>query len=256
MSAYGNYKVKYVEDSAERFENYDHSRVEEFSSKVLICVCTWERRNVVEMCMANLAAHKHNARLVIYDDGSTEYDKEFLRQFADEVHMLPRGEGKREGVHALRIMMAKEFTQRRDYDWLYMTDSDAIHDPNFMLRFEQMIRAEKNWGAYSLFLSYYHTSDLKTHTQKSHGAAGISILFPRTSVAKIKDYEQKNKQAWDGAFCRQLADHEVLCSQISYVEHMGKGGFNNFDSWERVRARCPTKFLADMRPDAMARLES
>ena len=238
-------------DSEKLFADVDPQVIHEFSKKFTIMVATHNRGTIVNKCMQNMVDHKRGAKLIIYDDGSEEYGPVFLKRFTFHVHLLEKGKGKpREAVAAIRTLMVKDFLENHTSEYLYMADSDAYHDPMWLARFQQMNNElAGNWSGMTLFLSYYHTSNLRGSMQLMHGAAGISMLLRRDILQKEfpKFKYGSTLRAWDSVFSNAFCKRAVMCSDISYVEHIGYGGMNNKNSWERVRARNATHYLIKAR---------
>ena len=94
-------------DAATYFRDYDHDAVRELSSKTVICPATFNRKGTVEVCLGETNRHKMEAKMYIHDDGSSEYDNEWLAQFGDRVFRHKHGQGGRAGVKNLRSNITK-----------------------------------------------------------------------------------------------------------------------------------------------------
>ena len=56
--------------------------------KILIALSTFNRKNITKLCLENLKQivdKDKKSKLVIYDDASTNYGDEFLKQYSDNV---------------------------------------------------------------------------------------------------------------------------------------------------------------------------
>ena len=100
--------------------------------KIFIAISTFNRKNITELCLKNLkgiVTDDKNSKLVIYDDASTSYGEDFLKQFSDNVLRF-RSSG---GIERSRARSFRDFLYvYENYDLFYMTDNDTIHDPNFL----------------------------------------------------------------------------------------------------------------------------
>ena len=100
--------------------------------KILIALSTFNRKNITKLCLENLkniVNKDGNSKLVIYDDASTNYGVEFLKQYSNDVLRF-RTSG---GVERSRARSFRDFIfVYKDFDLFYMTDNDTIHDPKFL----------------------------------------------------------------------------------------------------------------------------
>ena len=56
--------------------------------KIFIAISTFNRKNITKLCLENLekiVANDKNSKLVIYDDASTSYGEDFLKQYSRDV---------------------------------------------------------------------------------------------------------------------------------------------------------------------------
>lgn len=268
-------------DSEEHFKDYDHDAVMELSKKTVICPATFNRKGTVEQCLSVTNAHKLGAKMYIHDDGSDEYDEAWLGQFCDRVFRHPRSAGGKKGVKNLRSNIAKSllgayepetFSRWLNQDFgpegpefLYMVDSDGMHDPYFFYRIHEMMQLSPNWGAISLYSAKFHSprnqriekSPIDKHTVLRNVGPGISLFFRVQSFRdKPKQVQVPDRRGWDGYYCQQIAARRIITSLVSYVEHYGKWGFHNKGSFDRDRALNPTKFLVDRRAETIKQIEA
>jgi tetratricopeptide (TPR) repeat protein len=110
--------------------------------RTLIIVPVWNRKEITELALKSLMKHKGpHADLWVYNDWSTDYNNKWLSKLCDKVIQLPPSDQtviknekntKGMGVAHLRWAQFRDFAEQHDYDYLYLTDSDVIHDPTFM----------------------------------------------------------------------------------------------------------------------------
>lgn len=99
--------------------------------------------------------------LVIYDDHSTAYSEKYLERYADEVIRFDvRG-----GIEKSKARAFRDFnTKYIDYDLLYLTDNDAIHDPAFISILSEIFAGQEKYSAQvnpvGLFNSVFHQTRL------------------------------------------------------------------------------------------------
>jgi len=110
----------------------DYKKTSDIS--ILIAVPVFNRKKITQLSLEQMKRYKTGyCRLQAYNDHSTEYSNDFLEPYADEVIQLP---GKM-GIHNLRMYQFKNFLET-DFDLLYMTDNDIIHDPHYITVLEAL----------------------------------------------------------------------------------------------------------------------
>ncbi len=268
-------------DAAAHFENYDHDAVLKLSSETVLCPATFERKATVEACVGATNRYKLNSKIYIHDDGSTQYDEEWLQPFGDRVFRHKHGHGGRRGVKDLRSNIVKSLLGdfkpeifepwlKEDFGeegptYLYMVDSDGYHDPHFFYRLHEIIGLYPKWGTICLYNAKFHSpkhnrphNNIVDYDTVVRGmSAGISMFFRLQSFRdKPNKIQVPDGRGWDGFYSREIAGRKVVTSLISYTLHLGKGGFHNKGSWDRDRALNPTKFLAEIRDESIKKIES
>jgi hypothetical protein len=223
--------------------------------KLLIVVTTFDRRAITELSLTQTSRFKRGAHVLVYDDHSTEYDLNWLSQFADTVERSP----KNMGIAALRARQFRDFLDS-GFDLLYFTDNDVIHDPAYVARLRRLysLPAEMKLPV-SLFNSSFHNQPVNIlkevqDIQIRKTAPGVSQLYDREMVDQIvsglqRSPELDGRYGWD-YHLPALLQRPWIQSTTSYLEHFGAGGMHNPDSeeaYERDRALNPTPFLAGIR---------
>jgi hypothetical protein len=268
-------------DAAAHYADYDHEAVKALSRKTLITPLTYNRRGTVEMCIGATNRHKMEAKLYIHDDGSDEYDEEWLAQFCDRVYRHERSMGGKRGVKNLRSNITKSvlgdfkpeiFKPWLDEDfgsdgpeYLYHVDSDGLHDPHFFYRLHEIMGMYPNWGTICLYNAKFHSPRGKRtengvidpYTSVRGMAAGISMFFRMKSFRdNPKKVQVPDGRGWDGFYSREIACRKVVTSLVSFVEHYGKWGFHNKGNFDRDKAMNPTKYLFEGRPATIDKIEA
>ena len=276
-------------DAEAHYKDYDHEAVRELSRKTLLCPATYNRKGTVEVCMAETYRNILDAKMYIHDDGSDEYDAEWLGQFCDRVCVHPRSCGGKRGVKNVRSNIVKSILgmpltdmKKKEYgseinnwvkedfgpegpEYLYMVDSDGMHDPHFFYRLHEIMELGPNWGVICLYSAKFHAprrnraevNPLDYHTTVRGMAAGISMFFRvesfRANEAKV---QVPDGRGWDGYYSQTFGARKVVQSLVSYVEHLGKWGFHNKGNFDRDRALNPTQYLASKRGAAIKKIEA
>jgi hypothetical protein len=185
--------------------------------------------------------------LQVYNDHSTEYDNDFLTPYADEVIKLPS----KMGIHSLRWHQFREFL-KTDFDFIYMTDGDVIHDPRFITVLEVLYETGDGKLPVCLFNSAFHVEPRiilyrKNGVMLKGTAPGVSMFYDRAMVEKIVSMLDRHHDTsiWDYTALKYLGLPWVT-PETSYLEHYGGGGIHNAD-YERDRAINPTEYLRERR---------
>ncbi|HEU4621408.1 MAG TPA: glycosyltransferase [Burkholderiaceae bacterium] len=241
-------------------------------TRMLIAVATYNRPRITELALANLKELKGpNDAIVVYDDGSTAYDFAFLKRHADEVVRL----GANGGIERLRARNFRDFVERyREFDLLYTTDNDVLHDPAFSSRLRQLYESHRLPDGRHLpvciYNSLYHDRPQNivgrgVDTTLRTTAPGVSQLYDREMADIIVRGLAANPRLesmygydyhWPALLHRPFAQ-----SETSYLEHFARdtfeGGLHARNSgageealadFERDRAINPTPYLQSIRP--------
>lgn len=124
---------------------------EQSTKQILIVVSAFNRKKITALSLAQTMRYKTSyCHLQVYNDHSTEYDNAFLANYADEVIQLPD----KMGINKLRWYQFRKFLET-DFEFLYLTDSDVIHDPQYMFMLEMLYEKGKGSLPISLFNSIF-----------------------------------------------------------------------------------------------------
>tara|TARA_A100001015_G_scaffold135563_1_gene150424 strand:+ start:1354 stop:2097 length:744 start_codon:yes stop_codon:yes gene_type:complete len=243
--------------------------------KVLIALATYNRKTVTSLCLENLKQSiDKNTRLVIYDDASEKYNEEFLLNFSDYVlRFRVRG-----GIERSRARAFRDFVHiYTDYDLLYITDNDTIHDPEFLEVLRDLytissVSYEKQMPI-GLFNSVFHakqTNIIKEEELVSirKTCPGVSQCYDRSMVSKIVNFLDKNPffetaYGFDYFWPSQLKV-PFIQTKISYLEHFARDkeerGIHSAVSndpradFDRDRAINPSPYLEKIREKTIKKI--
>ena len=221
------------------------------SKKILIVVSAFNRKKITALSLKQTQRYKTPyCHLQVYNDHSTEYDSSFLSSYADEVIELPI----KMGIDKLRWLQFRKFLDT-DFDFLYLTDNDVIHDPHYLDMFDTLHEKGKRKLPVSLFSSIFTLRPQMILYYKNNmflkaTAPGISMFYNRRMVEKIMTISEKMGNVfdylpWDNRAAAFLG-LPWLTPEMSYLEHFGADGMNN-DNYERDRAINPTEYLQGRR---------
>jgi tetratricopeptide (TPR) repeat protein len=215
---------------------------------ILISVPVFNRKRVTRLSLAQIKRYKTpSCFLQVYNDHSDEYDNTFLTPYADEVIRLPD----KKGINALRWHQFRCFLES-DFDFIYMTDSDVIHDPEFISALDVLYETGNRKLPVCLFNSAFHMEPRiilyrKNGVMLKGTAPGVSMFYDRTMVERILSMLKRHhdNEVWDFAAVKYLG-LPWITPETSYLEHYGTGGIHNIDN-ERDRAINPTEYLREKR---------
>lgn len=196
----------------------------------------------------------------IYNDNSTEYDNDWLEQFGTPItYKLPKQQ-RWVNIHTIRYKAYQNFLDEK-FDYLYMTDNDAIHAPGFLDVFLNLQRSTKHpvCGYISKYMhefSNQYRQQIRvpaTHHVLRNTNGGISIFLSREQVIKLMNKYNSNTRMWDCDTWSLLGNQYVLTGN-SFLDHYGKGGLHNKD-WNFDYALKPIPYLKTIRPHMIKYLE-
>jgi tetratricopeptide (TPR) repeat protein len=223
-------------------------RREGSNKSILISVPAFNRKKAVHLSLMQTKRYKTpSCRLEVYNDHSTEYDDDFLVALADEVIHLPA----KKGIDLLRWHQFRAFLET-DYEFIYMTDSDVIHDPHYITVLEVLYEIGNRKLPVCLFNSAFHL-DPRIILYRKDGillkgtAPGISMFYDRKMVERIVSMLNRHHDTspWDCMSLKYLG-LPWITPETSYLEHYGGGGIHNAD-YEKDRAINPTEYLQERR---------
>lgn len=228
------------------------------TARILIAIACRNRRAVAEHCLPTIrdSINPMLDYISLWNDASTEYDDDWLRQFGAVTNMRTQ---QPMGIQAMRRFHLKDFL---DGEWshLYLTDHDILHDPTWR---ENALRLQ---GEYEAPLCLYNTrahSDMPGNTKRDDPseeviwrqfAPGCSYLLRRQDVERMKWFIP-NLRHFDWEIPSLLG--KFATSRISYCDHIGIGGDRHpagAGADEGDRATSPTNWLVAKRAEVVKAL--
>lgn len=238
--------------------------------KILIALATFNRPLVTQVCLASLQSARGNGvRLVVYDDASSSYNETFLESHADEVVRFHRNGG----IERSRARAFRDFVHRfQEFDLLYLTDNDTVHDPEFV----SVLRAMHQLQSHApqtlpvcLYKSIFHSTQENTLAHNDtfliqKTAPGVSHCYTREMAQIIAAHLDQNPEletihGWH-YYWPALLHRPFLQTSLSYLEHFARdrdeAGTRSSNSrkmeaakvdFESDRAMDPTPYLKKVR---------
>lgn len=247
-------------------------------TKILVALSTYNRKVITELCLNNLKEIlDDNVRLVIYDDASTTYDRKFLLNYTKDVLQF-RVSG---GIERSRARAFRDFVHiYKDFELLYITDNDAIHDPEFFSVMRNLytvscVSYEKPMPM-GFFNSVFHSQEKNIIKEEADisirkTCPGISQCYTRSMVTKIVDFLNTNPvyetaYGFDYFWPQQLGI-PFIQTKTSYLEHFArdrnekgihssKSEDNPRSDFDRDRALNPTPYLKEIREKIISHILS
>ena len=229
-------------------------------AKIYIAIPVHNRLEIAKLCIPTVASGiSISDRLAIYNDGS---DEEFLPHFGEthrRDYRFPIGIEAQRRMHIADFM---ERAERSEFTHLYLTDSDALHDPDWRLT---LLQAQAKHGHAPI--CGYNTEAherLCGNTIADGGdvlwrrvAPGISYLLTLDHVKRIWPHAAKMR-AFDWEIPALLGNRFAVMKE-SVVDHIGLGGMHHpvgvgLEGGDR--ALNPTKWLAEKRAEVVSQLKS
>ena len=244
--------------------------------KILIAVATWNRPNVTKICLENLQEVRGpNVGLMIYDDASSAYDPSFLDPYCDGLLRF-RLHG---GVERSRARAFRDFLHRySEFDVLYLTDNDTIHDPAFIHVLNDFFIEQESYSSahpIGLFRSVFHERAIEQQFDEfvvSKTCPGVSQAYNREMAEKIVQLLDTNPvmetvYGWDYHWPATLG-RSFLISSNSYVQHLARdvneGGLHSkftgtsreafMRDFERDKSLYPTQTLTKLTEQCLQKL--
>lgn len=203
--------------------------------KLMIGICTYNRKKLIEYTSRSLGEIEgiQNTCVRIFDDCSTEYDKQYLKEKYPMVDKITINK-ENLGADYNTQKMFKDFANS-DNEYLFIADSDLVFNTDILKQIDDEIKElkEKNETViFSLFNAHRHKAigeySERFEIKKDIGSAGTVIS--KEAVKKFINKEYSGKVSFDNFYCKCLTKEgaKILCSKNSYVQHIGITGQNSF----------------------------
>lgn len=235
------------------------------TAKVLVCIPCFNRRSIAEQCIPTVRDGMAGCdSLHCYDDASNEFSPDFLYKLgANSASRCSENIG----VERWRRLNFMEFYMNRDGgEWthLYLTDSDALHDPGWRseaLRLQDIAGGAPvclyNTQAHVRLIGNTIEDDKSSPIIWRRVAPGISYLLTADHVRRVVEAikHMPDPLHWDWTVPAILG-HRMAISRTSYCDHIGHGGLHDsgegYDGGDRATA--PTPWLVQKRAEVVGRL--
>lgn len=232
--------------------------------RIYVAVACHNRKSVAELCLPTLVESvTFMDKLVLHNDGSSEYDASWLRQFTAPTanhHVIDHP--KPIGIQAQRRLHLTDFLESKEYfTHLNLTDHDCIHDPSWAPN-ALTLQAKYDGAPLCLYNTEAHVR-LPGNTIRDEPeskviwrrvAPGVSYLLTRKHVEQLAPHIGRLEH-FDWQIPQLIGPFAV--SRVGYIDHIGWGGERHPisegpDGGDRVLS--PTPWLQAKRAEIVARL--
>jgi glycosyltransferase involved in cell wall biosynthesis len=199
--------------------------------KIYIAVPCHNRKAIVRQCLPTIRAGMQEGDLMVaYDDGSKEYGPTFLEQWADVAVREPNPIGiERQRANHFRAFWAS------DFDYLYLTDSDALHSINWRVQAERLVNECSpapvclyNTAAHVRLVNNTILDDPASDVIWRRVAPGISYMLDRNHARQIVAALPQMPAHWNWDWTvPAILGHRFAVSRVSFVDHLGLGGMHH-----------------------------
>jgi hypothetical protein len=231
--------------------------------RLFIAIPTYNRLAIAEQCIPTVRDGMADGdALVVYDDGSQE--KPWESPILDNTQGISFERCESMGIDAQRRKHILEFWRNRETHGcthLYLTDSDAFHDPS--------------WRTVALALQAEHDAPVCLYRTQTHAdyhnniyrnvptenviwqrfAPGVSYLLT-LAHCEILAYHMPEKISWDW-WVPSMLGYRMAISRVSYCDHIDSGGLHSPEKGiGPERATNPTPWLASKREEIINALNA
>ena len=229
--------------------------------RLYIAVPIHNRGIIGAMCIPTIYSTKLSCDfLEIWNDASTEFSDRFLWNMSDRISTTDE----QQGIEAQRKRHFEKFLEPEQgaYTHLYLTDSDAIHDPNWRSHALGLQREHRGLPV-CLYDTEAHRrlqgntleDDITKNAIIRAAIPGVSMLLTRAHVERIGRVLE-SMDHWDW-FVPSVLGNRCIVSRVSHVDHIGLGGLHHpadegLDGGDR--AHNPTAWLVEKRKEIVAAL--
>ena len=237
-------------------------------ARVFIAIPVHNRRRIVAQCIPTVIEGLYPLdALAIYEDGSDDVDMNALKFWTelpgDELHLFKPSIG----IERQRRRHFLDFWHKveRGYGFthLYLTDSDALHDPNWrreLLRLQNKYDGDPicgyNTDAHVRLAGNTEEDDPREEVIVRRVAPGISYLLTVEHVKKVIRALPMLPEHWNWDWTvPAILGNRMLITRKSVVDHIGLGGYHHpanegLDGGDR--ALNPTEWLVNKRKKVVA----
>jgi hypothetical protein len=232
--------------------------------RIFIAIACRNRRRIAEQCLPTMrdSAEWNHDCIALYDDGSSEYEAEWLRQFTGPSGVAVIGT-EQIGIQAQRRLHLSHFLGAPEaFTHLYFSDHDVLMDPTWRENALRIQQAHNN-APLCLYNTQAHArlagntidDDPASEVIWRRVAPGVSYLLTREHVERLAPHIG-SLQHFDWQIPALLGGRFAV-TRTSYCDHIGHGGerhpaHEGLDGGDR--ATNPTPWLVAKRAEVVARL--
>ncbi|MBQ9590191.1 MAG: glycosyltransferase family 2 protein [Butyrivibrio sp.] len=200
-------------------------------SEIVLGITTYNRLDTLKKSIVSLKSSKlpENCKFRIYDDHSTEYGIDQLKEIFPEAEVIYIQE-QNQGSDGNIWTMYNDFVRRNKSGDIFVNcDSDLIYKKDWL--YEAIKALKKSDGVLSVFNTGYHRTIAESEEffeKEDIGSAGTVFDYEIVRMI-IKKFPNIYSSAFDYKWCSFLRERGIrlLCTRRSLVQHIGIDGFNS-----------------------------
>lgn len=200
-------------------------------SEIVLGITTYNRLDILKKSISSLKSSKlpKNCRFRIYDDHSTDYSINQLKEIlpeAEVIHIQDQNQGSDGNIWT----MYNDFVMRNEGGDVFVNcDSDLIYKSDWL--YEAIEALKKTDGVLSVFNTGNHRSIAESDEfveKEDVGSAGTIFVYEIARLI-IERFPSICLSAFDYKWCDFLREIGIrlLCTRRSLVQHIGIDGFNS-----------------------------
>jgi len=203
-------------------------------ARIYIAIPCHGRKNIAELCIPTvkrgMAEEDHLA--CFFDDMDDGFDTNFITTLGCKSLCVDR---QPIGIERQRARHFRLFSGFPEFTHLYLTDSDALHDPdwrNHALQLQEKYNGAPiclyNTDAHVRLVGNAIEDDPQSDVIWRRVAPGISYLLTRKQAEKVASALPHLPDHWHWDWTvPAILGHRMAVSRVSYVDHIGHGGMHH-----------------------------
>lgn len=200
-------------------------------SEIVLGITTYNRLDILKKSVASLKSSiiPRNCRFRIYDDHSTDYGMDQLKEILPEAEVIYI-QDQNQGSDGNIWTMYNDFVLRNKRGDIFVNcDSDLIYKNEWLYKAVEALK--KTDGVLSVFNTENHRSiaEAEEFVEKEDiGSAGTVFDYEIAQLI-IERFPNICLSAFDYKWCDFLRERglRLLCTRYSLVQHIGIDGFNS-----------------------------
>ena len=211
---------------------------------ILVATPTWNRRSIVKLTAAGLAAsdlRKEDTDYLVTDDASTEFNEEELTAWFPWARIIRHSQ--RHSNHLMNTYVCFHEFLAGAYSHLVILDSDMIVSPDWRARLDNLVKSP-DFRIGSLYNSLSHRATRGCGSYCIKNTAGFAgMVFTREVLQKFLEMQGMNDPSSSYEFIHNKHDDFAMCRFVgpvfqvatpSVFAHIGINGLYNGSKYNSI----------------------